>query len=140
MIEETVYDWHDWVRAVLKLPAEWREFYVVNAVVGLLGISCAVIGLRNPGPALILPAFMLVNAILFHVTPAVLTRRFPLALFTAIILFLPIGIYYFLAAAKDGVLTVNSVVISGVAGFMIMMSPIVFQKTKHLAFFRQDRS
>ena len=31
MIEETIYDWHGWVRRVLRLNAEWSEFYLVNA-------------------------------------------------------------------------------------------------------------
>ena len=139
MIEETIYDWHGWVRAVLEVPAEWSEFYMVNAVVGLLGVSCAMIGWNNPALALVFPAFMLVNATLFHILPVVVTRRFSPGLFTAIILFLPIGIWCYVAAAADGVLSAGAVAISGVVGFLIMLSPIVFQKTKHLAFFRQDQ-
>ncbi|MBC7800739.1 MAG: HXXEE domain-containing protein, partial [Gemmatimonadaceae bacterium] len=48
MIEETIYDWHGWVRRVLKLQAEWNEFYMVNGFVIVLGISCAMIGWRQP--------------------------------------------------------------------------------------------
>ena len=43
MLEETIYGWHDWVRNVLKLQAEWNEFYMVNAVVIVLGASCALV-------------------------------------------------------------------------------------------------
>lgn len=89
MIEETVYDWHGWVRRVLGLHAEWNEFYVVNAFVIVLGISCAVIGWRRPEMALSFPAFMLVNAILFHIGPAAVTRIFSPGLITAVVLFLP---------------------------------------------------
>lgn len=91
MIEETIYDWHGWVRRVLKLDAEWREFYMVNAFVIVLGISCAMVGWRLPAAALVFPAFMLVNAVLFHIAPVVVTRIFSPGLFTAVILFLPVG-------------------------------------------------
>ena len=138
MIEETIYDWRGWVRRVLKLPAEWSEFYLVNAIVGLLGICCAMIGWRSPAIALIFPAFMLVNAILFHILPVLLTRVFSPGVITAVFLFLPVGWWCYSAAAQDGVLTGADIAISGVAGFVIMMTPIVIQKTKHLPVFRQD--
>ena len=138
MIEETIYAWHGWVRAVLKVPAEWSEFYMVNAVVGLLGVSCAMIGWKNPTLSLIFPVFMLVNAILFHIAPVIVTRRFSPGLFTAVILFLPIASWCYIAASRAGVLTTSAIVISGLAGFIIMMMPIVFQKTKHLPFFKQE--
>jgi len=34
-----MYDWQGWVKRVLKLQAEWNEFYLVNAFVIVLGIS-----------------------------------------------------------------------------------------------------
>ena len=49
MIEETIYDWHGWVRRILKLDAEWSEFYMVNAIVIVLGViahpGCATVSL-----------------------------------------------------------------------------------------------
>jgi len=62
MLEETMYGWHDWVRKVLKMQAEMNEFYMVNAVVIVLGASCAMVGWKNPAFALSFPAFMVVNA------------------------------------------------------------------------------
>ncbi len=44
MMEETIYDWHGWVRRVLKLQAEWSEFYLVNAIVIVFGVPSAMIG------------------------------------------------------------------------------------------------
>jgi hypothetical protein len=137
MTEEAVYDWRSWARNVLKIPAEWNEFYLFNAVVALLGISCAMIGWRAPALSLLFPAFMLINAILFHIVPTVKTRIFSPGLFTAIILFLPIGSYCYVFAADDGVLTGSAVMISATLGFLIMMMPIVIQKTKNRPMFRK---
>ena len=39
---------------------------MVNAVVIALGAGCAMVGWRCPAVALIFPAFMVVNALLFH--------------------------------------------------------------------------
>lgn len=138
MIEETIYDWHGWVRRVLKLNAEWNEFYMVNAIVIVLGGSCAMVGWHLPSAALIFPAFMLVNAVLFHIVPVIVTRIFSPGLFTALVLFLPVGSWAYWGAWRDGVLTAGAVAISGVVGFLLMMFPIVLQKTKRMPVFRQD--
>ncbi len=138
MIEETVYNWHGWVRRVLKMPAELSEFYLVNAVVGLLGISCSMIGWQSPALALIFPAFMLVNAVLFHILPVIVTRQYSPGVFTAVILFLPVGIWCYVAAANNHVLNWQVGIVSAVAGFIIMMMPIVIQKTKNMPFFSQN--
>jgi len=138
MIEETVYDWRGWVRRVLKLQAEWNEFYMVNAFVIVLGASCAMIGWRRPEVSLSFPAFMLVNAVLFHIVPTAITRIFSPGLFTAVVLFVPVTVWTYYGAWEDGALTAFAGVVSGILGFLMMMFPIVLQVTKRRKFFRQD--
>ena len=111
---------------------------MVNAIVIVLGVSCAMVGWKLPAAALVFPAFMLVNAILFHIVPVIVTRVFSPGLFTAVILFLPVGGWAYWGAWRNGVLTAGAVIISGVVGFLLMMLPIVLQKTKRMPFFRQD--
>jgi hypothetical protein len=41
ILEEYQLIWRDWARAVIKLPVEWSDFYVVNALVIVLGIAAA---------------------------------------------------------------------------------------------------
>ncbi len=81
---------------------------------------------------------MLVNAVLFHIVPVLVTRIFSPGLFTAIVLFLPVGTWVYYGAWQDGVLSTGVAVISGVLGFVLMLFPIVLQMTKRLPFFRQD--
>ena len=137
MLKEYEYNWRDWVGRVLNLPVEWNEFYLVNAFVIILGVSCTAIGWRKPAMALAFPAFMLVNAVLFHIVPVLVTHIFSPGLFTAVILFLPIASWAFYEAWADGVLKLPVGVISGVSGFLMMMFPIVLQVTKRLPFFQQ---
>jgi len=123
MLEETMYGWHDWVRKVLHLQAEMNEFYMVNAVVIVLGASCAMVGWKNP-------AFMVVNAVLFHIAPVLVTRIFSPGVITAVLLFLPTAAWIYYNAYLDGVLSVSTVIISSVSGALLMFFPIVLQKTK----------
>lgn len=130
MIEETIYNWHDWVRKVLKVNAEWSEFYMVNAVVIVLGATCAMVGWRSPAFALILPAFMIINAVLFHIVPVLVTRIFSPGVITAVFLFLPVTGWIYYQAYLDGVLTAPVTWISSLSGLALMFFPIVLQKTK----------
>ncbi len=130
MLEETIYGWHDWVRKVLKLQAEWNEFYMVNAIVIVLGASCAMVGWKNAAFALIFPAFMVVNAVLFHIVPVLVTRIFSPGVITAVLLFLPVTVWIYYSAYLDGVLSFSTVAVSSVSGALLMFFPIVLQKTK----------
>lgn len=130
MLEETIYNWHDWVRVVFKLDAEWSEFYMVNAVVVVLGATCAMVGWRSPTFSLLFPAFMVVNAVLFHIVPVIVTRIFSPGVFTAVLIFLPLTGYIYYTAHLDGVLTTSALVLSSVGGLVLMLFPIVLQKTK----------
>ena len=137
MLEEYEYNWRDWVNRLLGLQVEWNEFYLVNVFVIILGICCAAIGWRKPAMALSFPAFMLVNATLFHIGPVLVTRIFSPGLFTATALFLPIAGWAYYGAWQDGTLTARSGIVSALLGFLMMMFPIVLQVTKRLPFFGQ---
>jgi hypothetical protein len=135
--EELLFNWRGWARGFLKLPAELNEFYVFNAFVVLFGAISAIIGWKCPALALAFPAFMLINAVFFHIFPVIIGRRFSPGLFTAIILFLPIAPLSYYGAFLDQSLKKNDIIISFVIGTLIMLSPIIIQKTKNRPFFRQ---
>jgi hypothetical protein len=104
ILEEYQLNWRDWVRAVIGLPVEWSDFYVVNALVIVFGVVAANLA-RWPGLALAFPALMLINATFFHVLPFARTGgRFSPGLATAVVLFYPIGIACYWRASHDGTL------------------------------------
>ena len=55
ILEEYQLDWRNWARAVIKLPVEWPDFYVVNALVIVLGIVAAELAATQPGAGPYLP-------------------------------------------------------------------------------------
>jgi hypothetical protein len=139
ILEEYQLNWRDWARGVLGLPAEWNGFYVVNALVVVLGIVGANLARHHPGIALAFPALMLINATFFHVLPFALTRgRFSPGLITAVVLFYPIGVACYWRASHGGTLRTRALVGSLVLGALLMAAPVVLLKIKNLHYFRQD--
>jgi hypothetical protein len=139
VLEEHQLNWRDWARAVIGLPVEWSDFYLVNSLVIVIGIVAANLAASWPGIALALPALMLINAIFFHLVPMMRTHgRFSPGLFTAIVLFFPVGIACYWRAAADGALDAGTVIGSLGLGALLMASPVVLLTIKQRPYFRQD--
>lgn len=136
ILEEFVFDWRDWARNVLHLPAQWEDFYITNAVVIVLGIVAAQISPAWPAVALGFPALMLINGAFFHVAPVLWTRgRFSPGFITALLLFFPIGLGTIMSAHPDGA----TLAIAFAVGALLMATPIVFLKLKGKRYFDQAR-
>ncbi|MCU4179096.1 HXXEE domain-containing protein [Bosea sp. BH3] len=138
IMEEFSFDWRGWARGVIKLPVEWTDFYVTNAIVIALGIAQAMLAPSLPLAPLIFASLMLINAVFFHVGPMLVTRgRFSPGVATAVILFLPVGISVWLRAAADGVLTLGTTLGAIVGGALIMAYPIVMLRLRSKPYFQQ---
>ena len=137
VLEEYEFDWRNWARNVIKLPAQWPDFYLVNALAIVLGIAAANL-VRQPALALAFPALMLINATFFHVLPMLVTRgRYSPGVFTAVVLFYPLGIACFHRALSAGLVGWRGVVLAFVIGALLMASPVVLLKLKSKPYFRQ---
>lgn len=130
ILEEHETNWRDWARNVLKLPVEWTSFYLVNALVVVLGICCAGVGWRLPEFSLAFPALMIINATLFHVLPYLVTRIYSPGLVTALLLFYPVAGWIYSVAAEEGAVTFRSIFVSTLLGALLMASPVVLLKLK----------
>jgi hypothetical protein len=130
ILEEHELNWRDWARNILRLPVDWPSFYVVNALVALLGICCAAIGWREPWLALSFPAVMLINATLFHVLPVLTTRVYSPGVVTAVLLFYPVAAWAYYGAWLDGRLTATTAIVSVLLGAALMATPVGLLKIK----------
>ena len=72
--EEFIFDWRNWARQVLHLPARWEDFYVTNCLVIVVGIVAVFIAPEYPSLALGFPGLMLINGTFMHVFPVILKR------------------------------------------------------------------
>jgi hypothetical protein len=139
ILEEYELNWRDWARNVLGLPVDWTSFYVVNALVVVLGTCCAVVGWREPWFGLAFPALMLINATFFHVLPTVTTRVYSPGLASALALFYPVAAWAYYGAWVDGTLTATAGILSGILGAGLMATPIVLLKIKGRKTFEYGR-
>ena len=138
ILEEYQLNWRDWARAVINLPVEWSDFYVVNALVIVLGVVAAHLAATQATFALVFPAVMLINATFFHVLPFARTHgRFSPGLITAVILFYPVGIACYVCALSSGAIGAAGIVLSLILGALLMASPVVLLMIKDKAYFRQ---
>jgi hypothetical protein len=129
VVEEHALGWQGWAATVLGprigIAPTWTDFWATNGLLMFFGISAAVVGWRAPGFALAYPALCLINAAFFHVLPTVAARRPNPGFFTAVLLYIPIGIWAYAAASSDGVLDAGTLVLSIVLGAVAMASAIV---------------
>lgn len=139
VVEEYMFDWKGWANTVLKLPVDWAHFALVNGVVVVLGVSCSAVGWSLPAFSLCLPALMLINATFFHVLPFLVTRgRFSPGLGTAVLLFYPVGIWSYVGARADGVLSSRVGLLSFLIGAALMAFPIILLKLRLQPYFKQQ--
>jgi len=136
ILEEYTYDWKTWAQNIMKLDVDRNTFYVTNVVILFFGLSCAEVGWSHPKFSLIFPASLIINALFFHIIPYIRSKRkFSPGMFTAIFLFLPIGVGSYHMATDLGV-QIKSMLIAGGCGALVMLFPVFLLKTKNLDFFK----
>jgi Protein of unknown function with HXXEE motif len=138
IMEEYTFDWRSWARAIIKLPVEWSDFYVTNAIVIALGIAQAELAPALPFAPLMFASLMLINAVFFHIFPVLRTRgRFSPGVVTAVILFFPAGVAVWWRAAEDGALNWMTATSAVAAGALLMAYPIIMLNLRDRPYFRQ---
>jgi hypothetical protein len=128
VIEEHAFGWQRWAEATLgqRFGAHptWTDFWATNAALIVFGFSCAFVGWQAAWFALGLPAYFLINAFVFHLGPSIAARRPNPGVFTATLLYVPIGVWVYVAASDDGVLTAGAVFGSILIGAGVLAAAI----------------
>jgi hypothetical protein len=129
VVEERALGWQGWAARTLGerlgvIPT-WLDFWTTNGLLIVFGVSASAVGWRAPAFALSFPALALINAVFFHIVPSIGARRPNPGCFSAVALYLPIGVWGYLAASQDGLLDAGSIGLSVVLGAVAMASAIV---------------
>lgn len=134
VVEEHALGWQGWADVTLgrRLGAHptWADFWATNTALLAFAFAAAFVGWQATWFALALPALCLINAVLFHVTPSLLQRRPNPGVFTAVALYVPLGVWCYVAAGHDGVLDAAAVVGSVLVGAALMAAAIGFLRLK----------
>jgi hypothetical protein len=118
IVEEYALDFTGWAGHALAVPITWQDFHLVNAGVTLHAVGCAAVGWRVPAFALSAASLVALNAVLFHAGMSILSGSYSPGTVTALVLFLPLGVAAYIAAARDGVLTRRALLLSITLGLL----------------------
>lgn len=129
ILEEFAMDFIGWAQTALAISVSWESFHMINACIILFAIGGAMIGWRMPEVSLIAPALVLINAALFHVGLTLVQMRYSPGALSAALVFIPVGLFTYYGAYKDGVLTRRAVSISVLGGvlwhvYLIVLFPL----------------
>ena len=140
IMEEFMFDWRNWARAVIKLPVEWPDFYVTNSTVVAVGIAQAMLAATMPLVSLAFTGLMLINALFFHFMPMIMARgRYSPGAATAALLFLPSIAFSWWIAASTGVADIGTIALGVVLGAVLMAYPIVMLRLRAHPYFDQTK-
>lgn len=124
VMEEHAFGWQGWATETLGVRPTWADFWATNAAMIVVGLAAAAVGWAAPAFALGFPALALINAAFFHVLPSLRARRPNPGCVTAVALYVPLGIWCYVAAADDDVLSAGTVLGSLLIGAVLMAAAI----------------
>ena len=112
IIEEYALNFVGWSHGALHAPITWEDFHLVNAGVIVYCVACAVIGARLPSVALSSASLVVLNATLFHAGSSLLTWSYSPGTASAVLLFVPAGLFAYTQALRAGLLTRRVLIVS----------------------------
>lgn len=128
VVEEHALGWQGWASEFLGerfgVKPTWTDFWVTNAALIVFGVACAMIGWKAVGFSLGLASLCLINAVGFHILPSLRAGTPNPGAFTAVALYIPIGIWAYVAAASDDRLSFGAFVLSVLVGAAVMAAAV----------------
>lgn len=129
VVEEHALGWQGWAAGYIgpkiNVIPTWTDFWATNTLLLVFGFSAAVVGWWAPAWALAFPALCLINAAFFHIVPSLQAGKPNPGLFTAVLLYVPISIWAYIAASDDGFLDVGVFLLSMLIGALAMAAAVV---------------
>ena len=128
VVEEHALGWQGWASEAFGrsfgVRPTWADFWATNAALIVFAVAAAMVGWRAPGFSLALPALCLINAIGFHIVPSLRAGAPNPGVFTATVLYVPIGIWAYAAASADDRVSFGVLVLSVAIGAALMAAAI----------------
>lgn len=128
VVEEHALGWQGWASEHFGerfgVRPSWTDFWATNAALIVFGVACAMVGWKAAGFSLGLAALVLINAVVFHILPSLRAGAPNPGVFTAVALYVPIGVWAYLAAAADERLSFGAFVLSALVGAVAMAAAI----------------
>lgn len=128
VLEAHALGWQGWASEALDkrfgLKPTWADFWVTNAALIVFGVAAAMVGWKAPAFSLSFAALALINAVGFHILPSLRAGHPNPGVFSAVLLYVPIGIWAYAAAGADDQLSFGIVVGSLLIGAAVIASAV----------------
>ncbi|MDR0875149.1 MAG: HXXEE domain-containing protein [Clostridiales Family XIII bacterium] len=138
IIEEYRFNWREWAMRLSKLDLKWSEFYIVNAAVLVFGIASAIVGYSFSRFSYLFVGLALVNALVAHIGATIVKGKYSPGTLTSIILFVPICIWAYYDAYQNAYIDIETIALTVLGGFLIMLIPIGLQLLKNMVSKRKN--
>ena len=131
ILEEYGMNFRGWADAALGIQILWEEFHMVNGVILLFLIGGAMIGWRLPEVSLMSAALIGFNGLFFHLGLSVVTGSYSPGAVTGVVLFVPVAVWTYYGAHRDGVLTRKVLAVSLGGGILLQFYPLIVLFTRN---------
>jgi multisubunit Na+/H+ antiporter MnhC subunit len=122
ILEEHILDWHSFAKKSMNLSMEWGHYSTASITFLILGAVSAMLVPSQPLLALSFAAFLVINAIFFHILPMIMAGgQFSPGVISGVVLFLPIGWAQYNLAPLPSQTVLAAIVI----GAAVILTPIV---------------
>jgi len=124
IFEEYRYNWVKWANSFIN-GITIKQFFAVN----FLFIFLIILAISNYQSIIFsssIFSLLLINS-LFHILPTIKQKRYSPGLFSAVVLFIPVSLFWYIYLITNNLITTNKIVYSFLLGFFWMSIPVLFQ-------------
>jgi hypothetical protein len=128
--EEFFWNWVSWANQFVK-GVTLSQFIFWNTLFLLL----CILGVFSSSPTfkLSLASLMLFN-VLVHLVPTMVRRQYSPGLVSALLLYIPLGIYSYFSAINNSLASSNQIIVSVPLGAIWMLIPFLYQTIRGIRF------
>lgn len=123
--EEYKFGWIEWANNFIT-GVTVKQFMIMNCLFVLLCIFAANLSRSVIVFSSSIFSLLLINS-LAHIAPTIKQKKYSPGLFSAILLFIPIGVVGYVSILNDDLMSLSEVVVSIIIGLFWMSVPFIYQ-------------
>ena len=123
--EEYKFGWVEWANNFIT-GVTVKQFMIMNSLLVLLCIFAANLSRSVIVFSSSIFSLLLINS-LAHIAPTIKQKKYSPGLFSAILLFIPIGVGGYASILNDDLMSLSEVVVSIIIGLFWMSVPFIYQ-------------
>ena len=123
ILEEYYYGWIDWAKSFVPTVKK-SHFIVVNILFVFTCVLAAILQFTELKISIF--SLLIINTIV-HLVPTIIKGKYSPGLASAILLYIPIGVFGYLATFNENIASNVQLIVGTLLGFIIMAIPFLFQ-------------